>query len=196
MTTNLIIVRHGHVEGAKRLIGHTDAPLSDNGRQQLKRTAEKLKETPIDALYSSDLARAVESAEIIGEGRGLAHVRLPGLRELFMGAWDGITVEELIKSDPDAITRWWDDPSVFATPGGEGLQDLRKRVLPELEKILKEHSGETVCVVAHGGVNRIILFEAMGLPLKRYYSVSQDYGCINKVRYFDDGKVVVDLVNG
>jgi broad specificity phosphatase PhoE len=62
--------------------------------------------------------------------------------------------------------------------------------------MLARHKGETICLVAHGGVNRVILFDALGLALSRYYAVSQDYGCLNRLRYFEDGATVVDLVNG
>lgn len=196
MTTTLILVRHGRVEGYKRLIGHTDPPLDNEGISTLRNTAVKLDNTEIHALYSSDLVRSVTSAEIIGDGRGLKPVALPALRELYMGLWDGITVSEVMEKHPGAISKWWEDPSVFRTPEGESLGDLRARVVPEMNSILERHKGETVCVVAHGGVNRVVLFEAMGLPLSRYYSISQDYGCINRLRYFGDGKVVVDLMNG
>lgn len=184
------------MEGYKRLIGHTDPPLDNEGICTLRNTAGKLENSEIDALYSSDLMRAVASAEIIGDGRGLKPVARPSLRELYMGLWDGISVSEVMEKHPGAIKEWWDDPSMFRTPEGESLSDLRARVLPELKDILERHKGETVCMVAHGGVNRVILFEAMGLPLSRYYSISQDYGCINRIRYFEDGKVVVDLMNG
>jgi len=189
-------MRHGMVEGEKRLLGHTDAPLSDAGRNGVRRVAKRLEETAIDALYSSDLARTMETASIINEGRGLLATALPAFRELFMGEWDGLEAAEVMSSNPERIREWWSDPSRFRTPNGESLQDLRLRVVPELLRVVASHQGQTVCLVAHGGVNRVILFEAMGLSLKSYYTVSQEYACVNRIRYFSDGAVVVDLVNG
>lgn len=194
--TKLILLRHGEVEGSKRLVGHTDAPLSEAGREGVRAAALKLAGTHIDALYSSDLSRSVESASIIGAGRELKPRRVERFRELHMGEWDGITASEVLERWPEEITRWWSDPVGYRTPGGEGLNDLHARVIPALEEMLADHAGQTVCLVAHGGVNRIILFHAMGLALSRYYTVSQDYACINRLRYFSDGKVVVDLING
>lgn len=194
--TKLILLRHGEVEGSKRLVGHTDAPLSEAGREGVRLAAGKLSGTHFDALYSSDLSRSVESASIVGAPLKLSPCRITELRELYMGEWDGITAEEVIKRWPEEISRWWNDPVSYRTPGGEGLSDLHARVIPALESILDAHRGQTICLVAHGGVNRVILFHAMGLALARYYTVSQDYACINRLRYFGDGKIVVDLING
>jgi len=194
--TKLILVRHGEVEGGPRLLGHADPQLSMKGRATLAATARRLVDEKIDALYSSDLIRTVESARIIAEGREVAHRKVPALRELDMGEWDGRTISEVRASDRERIGKWWDDPVNYATPGGESLGNLRERVVPALEEILKAHPGQTVCLVAHGGTNRVVLFETLGLSLAKYYTVSQDYGCINRLRYFEDGMGVVDLING
>ena len=196
VATNVILLRHGMVEGEKRLVGHTDVPLCDEGREGVRATRDKLAGAKIDVFYSSDLSRATETTQIVAEGRGIPHHTDPDLRELNMGLWDGLYVEEVMKTHLERIKEWWRDPSLFRTPEGESLEDLKARVLPSFRRIVKNHPGQTVCVVAHGGVNRVILFDAMGLTLKRYYNVSQDYACINKIRYFADGEVVVDLVNG
>lgn len=195
-TTTLILVRHGDVEGGKLLLGHTDSPLSDEGRQAVRLTAAKLASTKIDALYSSDLSRSVESASIIGEARGLPATRVSAFRELHMGEWDGLHTSEVFKTQREELDRWWRDPAGYRTPGGEGLADLHARVVPALMEVVERHRGETVCLVAHGGVNRVILFAAMGLSLSNYYTVSQDYACVNRLRYFGDGRAVVDLING
>lgn len=194
--TTLILVRHGHVVGEKLLVGHTDVPLSEPGREGVRATAKRLSTENISALYSSDLSRSVESASIIGGHHKLTPVQLPAFRELYMGRWDGKPMEEVWKTDEELIRGWWADPSAFKTPEGESLGDLRARVVPALHELVERHVGETVCLVAHGGVNRVILFEVMNLPLKRYYTVSQDYACVNRIRFFDDGKRVVDLMNG
>ena len=76
------------------------------------------------------------------------------------------------------------------------MAQLRDRVLPALERLIETHRGETVALVAHGGVNRVILFEAMGLTLQQFHTVNQRYGCINRIRYFQDGNALVELMNG
>lgn len=194
--TTLVLLRHGRVVGEQRLLGHTDAPLSDEGREGVRVSAKRLTDTRFDAVYSSDLCRSYETASIVALGRELEVTGIAAFRELNMGLWDGLTTKEVLEKHGERIKEWWRDPSLFRTPEGESLLDLAQRVLPALEEVLARHRGETICLVGHGGVNRVILFAAMNLSLKSYYSVSQDYACINRIRYFEDGNSVVDLVNG
>ena len=83
-----------------------------------------------------------------------------------------------------------------ARSGGESLVDVAKRVRPVIKKIVKEHMGEEIIVVAHGGVNRIILLDAIGAPLESMFNIEQDYGCLNSIDYCEDGSTVVRLLNG
>ena len=194
--TRLYLVRHGAVEGPGNLNGHTDVALTPAGLAQMERAAERLAGEHLAAVFSSDLRRAREGAELIARGRGIGPVADPAFRELHMGRWDGRPFTEVWESEAELVERWWADPEGFETPGGESLGQLRSRVLPALDAILRRHAGRTVCLVAHGGVNRVVLFEALGLSLSCFQRLAQDHGCLNLVEYPAGGEPVVRLVNG
>jgi broad specificity phosphatase PhoE len=150
--TTLLLVRHGETDwnADGRLQGHTDRPLSDHGRRQAQKLAEELSGDEIEAIYSSDLARARETAEIVGERLGLTVELDPDLREKDWGNWEGLT----------AVER---DRVEFA---GESTEAHQQRMLRALERISERHPGDArVLVVTHGGSMRRVQAAAMGLAL-------------------------------
>jgi broad specificity phosphatase PhoE len=138
--TTLLLVRHGETDwnAERRWQGHTDVPLNDRGREQARRLAESLVREDVDAIYSSDLARAQETAEIVGIRLGLPVVVDPDLREIDVGSREGLTGEEV-------GVRGWD---------GESKEAHRERTLRALARIVAGHPGSRVIVVAHGGTLR------------------------------------------
>ena len=100
-----------------------------------------------------------------------------------MGRWEGLTFREIREREPDGAARWLADPVTVRFPGGENLEDLRARVMPALAEILARHAGRRVAVVAHGGPNRVVLGEALGMPLGNILRFAQDYACWNLIEY-------------
>ena len=150
--TTLLLVRHGETDwnAEGRLQGHTDRPLSDYGRRQARRLAEELEGEELEAIYSSDLARARETAEIVGERLGLPTVFDPDLREKDWGTWEGL----------DAVER---DRVEFV---GESTEAHQERMLRALRRIAERHPGDgRVLVVTHGGSMRRVQTAAMGMAL-------------------------------
>ncbi len=194
--TRLLLIRHGEAGRPGVLHGHVDVPLTDRGREQVHRLARRLADEALDAVYSSDLSQARDTARILAEKRGLPVVEDPAFRELAMGVWDGVPVDDLARREPDALRRWWEDPVRTAPPGGESLEDLARRVLPALEAVVRRHPGQTVALVAHGGVNRVILLHRLRAPLEAFHHMAQDPACLNRIRFFGDGSWVVELLNG
>lgn len=194
--TLLYLVRHGEVEGEGNLHGQVDVALTARGVAQAEAVAARLAGEPLAAVYCSDLSRARRGAELVARGRGLTPTPDPAFRELHMGAWDGRPFAELREAAGEGLAAWWADLEGYVLPGGESLAGLRARVLAALEGVLARHAGEAVCLVAHGGVNRVVLFDALGLPLSHYHRLAQDYGCLNVIEYFPDGARLVRLVNG
>jgi len=195
--TRLFLIRHGQVEGheAKRYNGQKNVPLTAHGRQQLDMVATRLAGVPLDAVWSSDLDRCRYGAERLAGPRGLAVVYREGLRELHAGDWEGLTWEELQRLYPTEWQARLADIVAYRIPGGESFRDAAQRVLPELERLLAMHAGQNVALLAHGGVNRIILLDALGAPLDRVFSLEQDYACLNVIDYFADGYRTVRLMN-
>lgn len=196
--TRLFLIRHGQVEGyeEKRYNGQVNVPLTPLGRAQSDRVRDYMAEIPVDAVYSSDLERSCYCAELIAAAHNLKVSTDVSLRELHIGDWEGRTWAELREAYPDDWRARLKDLVNFQVPGGESLQDAANRIRPRIKKIIAEHAGGNIALVAHGGVNRIVLLDAIGAPLKQAFSIEQDFGCLNVIDYFDDGNSVVKLLNG
>ena len=196
--TRLYLVRHGQVEGhkEKRYNGQTNVPLTQLGREESGRICDSLVDIHLDAVYSSDLDRSRYCAELVAAAHNLTVSTCESLRELHFGKWEGRTWVELQETYPEDWQSRLQNLVGFQVPGGESLQNAADRVRPIIQKIIRGHSGGAVVVVAHGGVNRIVLLDAIGAPLERAFSIEQDYGCLNIIDYFSDGNSVVKLLNG
>ncbi|AMV73411.1 alpha-ribazole phosphatase [Desulfuromonas carbonis] len=196
--TRIYLVRHGQVVGheEKRYNGQGDVPLTPRGEAQFGMLQLRLAGKPIKAVYCSDLQRTLLGARVLAQPFALQPAALADLRELHIGAWEGMTWQELKSRYPQQWQARLDDVVHYRVPGGENLIDLAGRVLPAIRGIVARHQGEEVVVVAHGGVNRVILLDAIGAPLQSLFSVEQDYGCLNIIDYFADGNSVVRLLNG
>ena len=195
-STWVYLARHGEVLHAAegRFFGHTDVALSPVGRAQAAALGERLAREPIEAVYASDLARARDSATPLASGRRTEVVAVPALREMAMGRWEGLTVAEIQEREPDLCARWLADPFAMPFPEGEGIADLRQRTVPALRRVVERHAGGRIAVVAHGGTNRVLLAEALGLPLANIFRLAQDYAAWSLIEYRED-RAVVHLVN-
>jgi broad specificity phosphatase PhoE len=179
--TLVYLLRHGEVvhAEARRFVGHLDVPLSPRGEAQCAAQAARLRETPLRAVFTSDLSRARRSGEIIAAPHGLAPTALPALREMAMGRWEGLTAAELEAREPEAFRDWMSRVGEFPFPGGDDVQSLVARVWPAFEAIVTGHVGQAVAVVAHAGSNRAILCRALDLPFSRLVAFGQDYAALS-----------------
>jgi alpha-ribazole phosphatase len=132
----------------------------------------------------------------MGEHFGWKPARNSNLRELDIGIWEGLTWAELKKRYPEEWQARLADIVNYRVPGGENLLDLQGRIIPVINDIVARHRGEEALVVAHGGANRVILLNAIGAPLSALFNIEQNYGCLNIIDYYADGKAVVKLLNG
>ena len=196
--TRIYLVRHGQVEGheEKRYNGQVNVPLTQLGRTQSGHVCDCLGNVPLDAVYSSDLDRSRYCAELIAAAHDLQVNTHESLRELHIGDWEGRTWAELQEAYPQDWQARLQDLVNFQVPGGESLQEAADRIRPTIQSILAKHPSGNVALVAHGGVNRVILLDAIGAPLEQVFSIEQDFGCLNIIDYFADGNSVVKLLNG
>lgn len=172
---HVVLVRHGETDWNARGVyqGSRDVSLSARGRAQARALAGDLAPIAFDAAYSSPLARARETADLVLAGRGLAVQPVPELGEFGYGVWEGIGPDERRARWPELDARWAADPWNVALPGGDTLAALAHRVLPAWDRLLGMHPGGTIAVFAHGHVNRLILLHARGLPRDAFWSVAQ-----------------------
>ncbi len=191
-------MRHGEVDcgSEQRCNGHLDIDITEKGLEQMQRLSMLLKGKPIAAVYSSDLIRTVKGAETISKSLGLTHTPLKALRERGFGTWEGLTAGEIKERYPEGYAAWRGDLLNFRPPGGEGLLDVQARVLPEYRRVIAAHAGQEIAMLLHGGVNRIILADALGLPSLNIFRIDQSFGALNIIDYYEDGMAVVKLANG
>ena len=199
--TKIIIVRHGESLGnaERRLLGHTDLDLSDLGYKQAEATAEYLKNEKIDAIYSSDLKRAYNTALAHAKLRNLPVITDPDLREVYHGDWEGRTVSEVFEKYGDMLEREVLGNFIGLTiPGGESFDAAGERFFNAVKRIAEENAGKTVLIGAHGAILRVFwvkiskvlpeeIAEKVPLPTNGSYQVI-DYsdGKFTPVSYSND----------
>ncbi len=198
MSTLVYLMRHGEVAngGEKRYNGHIDIDITEKGVAQMHRLAALLTGKQVAALYCSDLIRTVRGAEIIGKSIGCGFTKVRDLRERSVGAWEGLTAAEIEQRFPEEFGEWRANLLTYRPPNGECVFDVRDRILPAYRKLLSAHQGREVAMLLHGGVNRVILADALGLDLLHLFRIDQSFGAFNIIEYFEDGGAVVRLVNG
>jgi alpha-ribazole phosphatase len=195
--TRLYLVRHGQVADGHthRYHGNNDIGLSPEGEKQLTLLAQQIQSVPLAGIYASNLKRSREGATRLCQGRDLQPQSIPEFREIHFGVWEGLTFAEIAEHYPAELDSRLQDLANFRIPGGESLMDVRQRVMPRLKEMLAAHPDESLALVAHAGVNRVILCEALSLPLEHLFRLDQNYGCLNIIDYFPNF-IVVRLMNG
>lgn len=149
----------------------------------------------LDAVYCSDLGRARVSAEIIARPYGLTPVAVPELRERNFGLWEGMSFSEIREQYLLEFENWAENPLIYSPPGGETTASVERRTLAAWNKIVAGHATGHIAVIAHGGVNRVILSHILGVPLENIFRIEQEYGCINIIEQWQRYPVV-KLMNG
>lgn len=196
--TRLVLVRHGHVEGIDppHFRGRTDLPLTVLGTRQAEKTRDLVACLPRPAAaYASPLSRCMTTAGIIAQPLSLAVASMPSFLDIDYGEWRGRSFQEVQQGDPERFARWFDTPHLAIIPGGETLLQLAGRVAETMRSIVARHRGETVLLVGHDTVNRILLLLALDLPLPRFWHLRQDPCAVNLVTYDEGGGWRVVSIN-
>ncbi len=199
--TTVYIIRHGESVGNLHRIclGHTDLDLTDLGMRQAEKTAEALKNVDFSAIYSSDLIRAVHTAEPHARSRSLAINTCEDFRELYFGEWESASVEYLKQERRDEfMIGWRQNFGTFTAPGGESVVAMAERMARGVEKIAQEHPGQIILITSHaaairalwGKISRLEPSEwadAYPFPTNASYSVLEfDGGVLKPVSYSND----------
>jgi len=191
--TRLLLVRHGEPEEASRgrVYGRLDYALSPVGEEQAAATCAWIAAShPPAALYVSPRRRARDTARPLAEALGLeARVR-DGLAELDFGVCEGLPFEEVRARWPELARDFLRAPGLVRFPDGEAVAELAARAAAVVAELRAAHRGEAVAVVAHGGTNRAILADALGLPRDALFRLDQSYAAVSVLDLYDDGAVV------
>jgi len=198
MHARIFLVRHGAtvLTAEDRFAGATDVELSDEGREQVRRLAVRLRQENIAAIYASPLGRTVETARILAEPHGLEVETRDGLREISHGRWEQMTRKEVDQAFPDEAAAWEKDPYTFAPVGGESGLAVTARALPVLMDIVRAHPVSNVLVVSHKATIRLLLSSLLGFDPRRYRdNLDQSPAALNIVDFKDAVSARLTLFN-
>ena len=181
----LIFVRHGETTGESsiRLVGSTDVELNDFGRTQMACVGAALSPVAFDTIVASPLVRSRESAEIIADSSDLEIVTHEAFREVDFGDWEGMTLEEIAKEDPDNYARFLEHDVDFRFPAGESRAEFRHRVEVATVSLLDEHEGRLLAVL-HKGVMKVLLGVLLELPQESYLGMPMELGSIHRTEKY------------
>jgi probable phosphoglycerate mutase len=180
---HIILVRHGQTEWNReeRFRGRADIPLNKVGLAQAEATGRRIfNQWKPTTVYSSPLSRAVKTAEKIAGPFDLPARMHDGLIDIHYGQWQGLTPDEVREGWPEELERWYGTPHEVHIPGGETLADTRNRAMDAVNEIISRHQNQTVVMVSHTVVNRVILLGILGLGNDRFWRLRQDTCCINR----------------
>jgi alpha-ribazole phosphatase len=185
--TKLLLIRHGQTEWNVecRWQGQTDVPLNLKGIEQAAQLAQRLQSSGLDAIYSSDLCRALQTAQILAETVELPVIVDARLREVYQGEWEGMLVSEIEQRDPAKFQLRFENPLAFTTPGGETTLQVQERVLSAVQEILAKHSGETVAIVSHGFVIALLLVNYRDIPIEKVWGLIPQNGEVQELEVVD-----------
>ena len=184
----MLLLRHAETDWnrERRFQGGRDVPLSATGRQQAESAARLLAATRLDAVWSSPLVRARDTAAIIAAPHGLAVQEAAAFREMGFGEWEGLTRDEVRERFADANRAWVETPHEATWSGAETLAAVRTRALAGLAALRAAHQGQTICLVTHGITGRLLILEALGLGPDRLWSFHLSSTGISELEFRDD----------
>lgn len=189
--TEIILVRHGETDWnvGEVFRGRIDVELNDTGIKQAEFLAEYLSQVKIDAIYSSPLRRALKTAELIAGYHKLKANESPGLIDLDYGEWQGLSHQQVKDRYKELYAAWTDHPELVKMPGGESLDDVRKRAMAVVEEVVVKYQG-TVVLVSHRVVNKVLICALLCLDNSHFWNIKQDTAAITIFNY-ESGRFVL-----
>lgn len=201
--TRIILVRHGRTAwnrqpgtGGVRFRGQADLPLDDFGLQQAAATARYLaRRWSVEAVYASPMKRAMQTARPIAEAQGLTAQSFDGLLDIDFGDWQGKSPDDLKEEYPDLLRAWFEIPHTIRFPGGETLDDVRERAVAGLEITVEHHQDQTVAMVGHAVINRVLLCAILGPGNEGFWRLRQDTCAVNVFDVAAGGSATIVVLN-
>ncbi len=180
--TRIVLIRHGQTvwNRDERFRGQTDVALDAMGLAQAEATGRYVaRRWPVSIVYTSPLKRAFQTAEAIARPQGVVVEPTEYLIDIHFGDWQGELAMEIARRNPDLIRAWMEAPHTVRFPGGESLEIVRHRLTEMLNDLLPRHAGETIALVGHSVVNRVLLCIVLGWGNERFWRVQQDTCAVN-----------------
>ena len=195
MANTFYIVRHGQTNWniLGKTQGHGNSDLTKIGESQAEELAEAMVKYPIDFIYSSDLGRAVQTAQIVGEKIGIDVEKTSALREMGFGVWEGLLIEEIKKDHAGTYDTWRNDPHLVNIPEGETLHVIKERLDNFIKEINEKYDNKHILLVSHSVTVRVMLLSFLNSGMENIYRIKQDNTALNIVEFRDYGPVIVKM---
>ena len=182
--TTIDLLRHGEVENDSVFCGSSDDVLTDLGWQQMVRALENKNDW--DLIVSSPLQRCKEFADLISFEDDIDLEEDKNFQEIDFGCWEGLSPDEIMKDDADALNAWWQSPTKTSPPDGEDFHVFQARVLSSFKKLLVENQGQKLLLITDAGVIRIIIMNALGMFDENFFRLNVDYACFSRLHVYHD----------
>jgi broad specificity phosphatase PhoE len=195
--TRIVLIRHGQTawnEGVgERLRGRAEIELDEDGFRQARATAAKIACWDVAAVYSSPLKRAWSTASILAEPLGLQVQPLEGIIDIDYGRWQGLSLDEAADDGGDLYRLWLESPQLVTFPQGESLEQVRHRALSAVEDLVAKHPGQTILLVSHKVVCKVLVCALLGLDNSHFWRVQQDLCATNIFEADENGFDMVTI---
>lgn len=195
MANTFYIVRHGQTNWniLGKTQGHGNSDLTAKGIEQATELAESIVNYPIDYIYSSDLGRAVQTAQILGDKLNIKVEETEALREMGFGEWEGLLIDEIKTNYANVYTTWRNEPHLAQIPGGETLHLIKDRVDSFIQSLNEKYDNKHILLVTHSVTVRVMLLAFLNSGMENIYRIKQDNTALNIVEYRDYGPVVIKM---
>jgi broad specificity phosphatase PhoE len=193
----LFLFRHTQtnntLDGTFRYNGFIDVDVDDNGLKIFYKFIPILKKYKFASIYSSDLIRAKKGAQIFSEELNISYFTDIRLREVSQGRWEGLSYNEIIEKYPEEANKKFNNYVDYKVKGGENLIEAQNRVMDFINELKKKYFEKNILIVAHGGINTLILLNALNMDLNDFFRIKQDFGCLNIIEYFETFSKVIKM---
>ena len=195
MANTYYIARHGQTNWniLGKTQGHGNSDLTAQGETQAQELAQYMKDFNIDLIFSSDLGRAIQTAEIVGNHLNIDVVKTPSLREMGFGIWEGLLIEQIKKDHKEVYETWRNEPHLVDIEGGENLHIIKNRVDSFIDELNKKYQNKNILLVSHSVTVRVMLLSFLNSSMENIYRIKQDNTALNIVEFRDYGPVVVKM---
>ena len=195
MANTFYIVRHGQTNWniLGKTQGHGNSDLTAKGIEQATELAESIVNYPIDYIYSSDLGRAVQTAQILGDKLNIKVEETEALREMGFGEWEGLLIDEIKANYANVYATWRNEPHLAQIPGGETLHLIKDRVDSFIQSLNEKYDDKHILLVTHSVTVRVMLLAFLNSGMENIYRIKQDNTALNIVEYRDYGPVVIKM---
>ncbi|MGL5316143.1 MAG: histidine phosphatase family protein [Peptostreptococcaceae bacterium] len=192
MANTFYIARHGQTNWniLGKTQGHGNSDLTEKGEEQARELADAMVNYPIDLIFTSDLGRAVQTAEIVGNKIGINVEKTEALREMGFGVWEGLLIDEIKKDHANTYDTWRNEPHLVDIPGGETLHIIKERVDNFIQEINEKYDNKHILLVSHSVTVRVMLLSFLNSGMENIYRIKQDNTALNIVEFRNYGPVI------